>query len=139
MTIMGPPTHISILACKPGGAGSFLSFYKSLNRSQEMPLLGDERNTTLLTIVDAHNTSEPDRSCLHGQQVIREDLDVVSIHFRILSDSGVPVQAKVPTVFLLNLNSGLDNGGSLVVNLVWNTVSGSLWRWGGSAGFSLWT
>ncbi|XP_053132719.1 post-GPI attachment to proteins factor 6 [Hemicordylus capensis] len=113
----------SFAACKPGGAGSFLSFYRTLNRSQESLLRADRPNSTLLAAEEAHRASEQKRSCLHVQPVIREDLDVMSVQFRVLGDTSVSAQAESPTVLLLNLNSGLDNGGTLVLNLMLNKTS----------------
>lgn len=62
-------------------------------------------------------------SCLQSQPVVREDLDVVSVRYRLLNGPSVPVSSLSPTLLLLNLNTGMDSGGSLVVNLLLNKVS----------------
>lgn len=62
-------------------------------------------------------------SCLQSQPVVREDLDVVSVRYRLLNGPSVPVNSLSPTLLLLNLNTGMDSGGSLVVNLLLNKVS----------------
>ncbi|XP_078237486.1 post-GPI attachment to proteins factor 6 isoform X3 [Pogona vitticeps] len=111
----------SFTACRPGGSGSFLSFFRSLNRMQ-----GSTANATGLTKASAHDASGQEGSCLQGQPVIREDLDVVSVRFRILGESNVTVQAKRPTLLLLNLNAGTDSGGTLVLNLLLNETSADL-------------
>ncbi|XP_061455344.1 post-GPI attachment to proteins factor 6 isoform X2 [Rhineura floridana] len=116
----------SFTVCKPGGAGSFLSFYQSLNRSQETPLLGGKPNVTLLPVAGPHDAFGQGSLCLRGQPVVREDLDVASVHFRVLGESDVPVQAEPPALLLFNLNSGMDSGGTLVLTLVLNQSSSGL-------------
>lgn len=68
------------------------------------------------------NTSEQRGFCLQSQPVVREDLDVVSVRYRLLNGPSVAVYSISPTLLLLNLNSGMDSGGSLVVNLLLNKV-----------------
>lgn len=87
-----------------------------------MPMPGDHLNSTLLAMDSSHNASGPGNICLRGQPVVREELDVASVRFRILGDSTVPVQSDIPTLLLLNLNSGMDSGGNLVLNLMLNQV-----------------
>ncbi|XP_042294184.1 post-GPI attachment to proteins factor 6 [Sceloporus undulatus] len=113
----------SFTACRPGGPGSFLSFFQSLNRSQEASELGGDPSAMLPASAGAHDPSASGSSCLWGQSVIREDLDVVSVRFRVLGDANVPVQAEPPSLLLLNLNSGMDSGGTLVLNLALNKTS----------------
>ncbi|XP_028561801.2 post-GPI attachment to proteins factor 6 [Podarcis muralis] len=132
-SLSGPGTSVSFqlkasfTVCKPDRASSFLSFYHSLNRSQEAPLPGGSPNATLLTGAGAaHNPLGQSSRCLRNQPVIREDLDVVSLHFRVLGDVGVPVQAEPPALLLFNLNSGMDSGGTLVLNLALNQTDWSL-------------
>lgn len=60
--------------------------------------------------------------CLQYQPVVREDLDVVSVRYRLLNGPSVPVHSNSPTLLFLNLNTGMDSGGSLVVNLLLNKV-----------------
>lgn len=66
--------------------------------------------------------SSQQSSCLQSQPVVREDLDVVSVRYRLLNGPSVPVSSLSPTLLLLNLNTGVDSGGSLVVNLLLNKV-----------------
>lgn len=114
---------LSLVACKPSSSASFFSFSKSWNKSQEVRLLGGGNpNTTLLAIANAHSATGQGGSCLRSQLVIREDLDVVSVQFRVLGESSVLVQADAPTVLHFNLNSGMDSGGTLVLNLQLNKV-----------------
>ncbi|KAL7979315.1 hypothetical protein Chor_015339 [Crotalus horridus] len=113
---------VFFIACKPGDAASFLGFYQSLKQDQGMPMPGDHLNSTLLAMGSSHNASGPGNTCLRGQPVVREELDVASVRFRILGDSTVPVQSNIPTLLLLNLNSGMDSGGNLVLNLMLNQV-----------------
>ncbi|ETE71044.1 Transmembrane protein 8A, partial [Ophiophagus hannah] len=114
---------VFFIACKPGDAASFLGFYQSLKQNQGMAMPGSHLNSTLLTMGSSHNASGPGNTCLRGQPVVREELDIVSVRFRILGDSTVPVQSDIPTLLLLNLNSGMDSGGNLVLNLMLNQTS----------------
>ncbi|XP_034297232.1 post-GPI attachment to proteins factor 6 isoform X2 [Pantherophis guttatus] len=114
---------VFFIACKPGDAASFLGFYQRLKQNQGMSMLGGHLNSTLLAMGSSHNASGPGNACLHGQPVVREELDVVSVRFRILGDSTVPIQSGIPTLLLLNLNSGMDSGGNLVLNLMLNQTS----------------
>ncbi|XP_077172372.1 post-GPI attachment to proteins factor 6 isoform X2 [Paroedura picta] len=110
----------SFAACKPAGAGSFLVFYQSANRSQAVPPLGASVNTTWQGSTDA---SPLGSSCLRSQPVVREDLDVVSVIFRVLGDPSVPVRPQLPTLLLFNLNSGMDSGGTLILGLQLNKTA----------------
>ncbi|XP_063170703.1 post-GPI attachment to proteins factor 6 [Candoia aspera] len=111
------------IACKPAGAASFLGFYQSWKQDQGMPMLGGSLNSTLLATDSIHDASGPGSSCLRGQPVVREELDVASVRFRTLGDSTVLVRSELPTLLLFNLNSGMDSGGSLVLNLMLNETS----------------
>ncbi|XP_070617676.1 post-GPI attachment to proteins factor 6 isoform X2 [Erythrolamprus reginae] len=110
-------------ACKPGDAASFLGVYQSLKQSQGMPVPGGHLNGTLLALGSSRNTSGPGSACLRDQPVVREDLDVLSVRFRLPGDATVPVQSDPPTLLLLDLNSGMDSGGTLVLNLALNQTS----------------
>uniref|UniRef100_A0A8D0HNA4 Post-GPI attachment to proteins 6 n=1 Tax=Sphenodon punctatus TaxID=8508 RepID=A0A8D0HNA4_SPHPU len=121
----------SFSACKPGSTSSFLSFYNSLNGSQSMLALGhnpkpaspgEMGNATQPEGASAQNASTQGSSCLHNQPVIREDLDVVSVRFRVINEPSVPVQSEFPTLLLFNLNTGVDSGGTLMLNLLLNKV-----------------
>lgn len=47
---------------------------------------------------------------------------MVSVRYRLLNGPAVPVYFISPTLLLLNLKTGMDSGGSLVVNLLLNKV-----------------
>ncbi|XP_060116647.1 post-GPI attachment to proteins factor 6 [Heteronotia binoei] len=113
----------SFTACKPGTASTFLAFYQSLNRSQAVPPQGGSPNA--MWQVGA-NASAPGSSCLRSQPVVREDLDVVSVMFRVLGESGVPVRPQLPSLLLLSLNSGMDSGGTLILGLQLNKTASIL-------------
>ncbi|KAM6155384.1 post-GPI attachment to proteins factor 6 [Rhynchocyon petersi] len=63
---------------------------------------------------------DPSPSCLASFPVLREDLDVVSVRFRLLDRVSVRVQHRMPSVLRLYLNTGMDSGGSLTVSLQTN-------------------
>lgn len=60
--------------------------------------------------------------CLMSYQVMREDMDVVSVHFRPLDRVSVLVQSDMPSVMQLHLNTGMDSGGTLIISLWANKV-----------------
>ncbi|XP_070267778.1 post-GPI attachment to proteins factor 6-like [Myotis yumanensis] len=55
--------------------------------------------------------------CLLSYQAVREDVDVVSVHFRPPDGASVLVQSDVPAVMRLQLRTGMDSGGSLTIAL----------------------
>uniref|UniRef100_A0A8D0LBM9 Post-GPI attachment to proteins 6 n=1 Tax=Sphenodon punctatus TaxID=8508 RepID=A0A8D0LBM9_SPHPU len=79
---------------------------------------GEMGNATQPEGASAQNASTQGSSCLHNQPVIREDLDVVSVRFRVINEPSVPVQSEFPTLLLFNLNTGVDSGGTLMLNLL---------------------
>ncbi|KAM6113980.1 LOW QUALITY PROTEIN: post-GPI attachment to proteins factor 6 [Pterocles gutturalis] len=116
----------SFTACRPGSTSSFLNF-SSLNQSQTGPRPGSTAGSSALPTGEAPRNASDQRSvCLQSQPVVREDLDVVSVRYRLLNGPSVPVNSLSPTLLLLNLNSGMDSGGSLVVSLLLNKTSVNL-------------
>ncbi|KAM6352454.1 post-GPI attachment to proteins factor 6 isoform 5-T8 [Alca torda] len=114
----------SFRACRPGSTSSFLNF-SSLNQSQTGPRPGSTGaagSPTLSTGETSRNASDQRSFCLQNQPVVREDLDVVSVRYRLLNGPSVPVNSLSPTLLLLNLNTGMDSGGSLVISLLLNKV-----------------
>ncbi|KAM3662453.1 post-GPI attachment to proteins factor 6 isoform 2-T2 [Ammospiza maritima maritima] len=112
--------------CRPGSSSSFLNFI-SLNQSQAGARPGAAGSSAVAAAGAPQNTSgQRSSSCLQSQPVVREDLDVVSVRYRLLNGPSVPVSSLAPTLLLLNLNTGMDSGGSLVVSLLLNKTSVSL-------------
>lgn len=118
------PLLFCFTACRPGSTSSFFNF-SSLNQSQTGPRPGSAGaagSSTLSTGEASRNASDQRSFCLQNQPVVREDLDVVSVRYRLLNGPSVPVNSLSPTLLLLNLNTGMDSGGSLVVSLLLNKV-----------------
>ncbi|XP_058705350.1 post-GPI attachment to proteins factor 6 isoform X2 [Poecile atricapillus] len=115
----------SFTVCRPGSTSSFLNFI-SLNQSQAGARPGAAGSSAPAAGGAPHNVSGQRSSCLQSQPVVREDLDVVSVRYRLLNGPSVPVSSLSPSLLLLNLNTGMDSGGSLVVNLLLNKTSTSL-------------
>lgn len=61
--------------------------------------------------------------CLLNYPVMREDTDVVSVHFQPLNGASVLVHSNIPSVMQLRLDTGMDSGGSLIIILRANQVS----------------
>ncbi|PKK24530.1 transmembrane protein 8A [Columba livia] len=100
----------SFTACRPGSTSSFLNF-SSLNQSQAGPRPGSAgaAGSSALSAGEASRNVSHQRSfCLQNQPVVREDLDVVSVRYRLLNGPTVPVNSFSPTLVLLNLNTGMD-------------------------------
>ncbi|GAB1300748.1 Post-GPI attachment to proteins factor 6 [Apodemus speciosus] len=55
--------------------------------------------------------------CLLSYPVLREDTDVVSVHFQPLNGAFVLVHSSMPSVMQLRLDTGMDSGGSFIVVL----------------------
>ncbi|XP_021492879.1 post-GPI attachment to proteins factor 6 isoform X1 [Meriones unguiculatus] len=55
--------------------------------------------------------------CLLNYPVLREDTDVVSVHFQPLTGAFVLVHSKLPSVIQLRLDTGMDSGGSFIITL----------------------
>ncbi|XP_059718005.1 post-GPI attachment to proteins factor 6 isoform X1 [Haemorhous mexicanus] len=115
----------SFTVCRPGSTSSFLNFI-SLNQSQAGARPGAAGSSAPAAAQAPLNVSGQRSSCLQSQPVVREDLDVVSVRYRLLNGPSVPVSSLSPTLLLLNLNTGMDSGGSLVVSLLLNKTSVSL-------------
>ncbi|MEJ1287559.1 transmembrane protein 8 (five membrane-spanning domains) [Cricetulus griseus] len=58
--------------------------------------------------------------CLLNYPVMREDTDVLSVHFQPLNGAFVMVHSNVPSVMQLRLDTGMDSGGSLIIILKTN-------------------
>ncbi|XP_064246194.1 post-GPI attachment to proteins factor 6 isoform X1 [Passer domesticus] len=115
----------SFTVCRPGSTSSFLNFI-SLNQSQAGARPGAAGSSAPASGEAPGNTSGQRSSCLQSQPVVREDLDVVSVRYRLLNGPSVPVSSLAPSLLLLNLNTGMDSGGALVVSLLLNKTSVSL-------------
>lgn len=61
--------------------------------------------------------------CLLNYPVLREDTDVVSVHFQPLNGAFVLVHSSMPSVMQLHLDTGMDSGGSFIIVLRTNKVS----------------
>uniref|UniRef100_A0A494B963 Post-glycosylphosphatidylinositol attachment to proteins 6 n=1 Tax=Mus musculus TaxID=10090 RepID=A0A494B963_MOUSE len=55
--------------------------------------------------------------CLLNYPVLREDTDVVSVHFQPLNGAFVLVHSSMPSVMQLRLDTGMDSGGSFIIVL----------------------
>uniref|UniRef100_A0A8D0DJ93 Post-GPI attachment to proteins 6 n=1 Tax=Salvator merianae TaxID=96440 RepID=A0A8D0DJ93_SALMN len=116
----------SITACKPTDASSFPSVSKHLNQSQAASLSPGNASATWFARTGAYPTLSQGSRCFQFQPVVREDLDVVSVQFRVLGESTVLLQGETPALLYFNLNSGMDSGGTLVLSLALNKTSWTL-------------
>lgn len=105
--------------------GDFLTKL-SVNSSN---LLGG--NTSLLVrniSLAGNNSVSPDpfgSTCVRNQPIFKEELDVASVRFSIIGGPNITVSTQAPTVFLLDLNSFTNSGGTLNLDLRLNQVRSS--------------
>nr|XP_033771025.1 post-GPI attachment to proteins factor 6 [Geotrypetes seraphini] len=126
--------------CLPAAASSssFLNFYKSLNltlnqtgiwestvtldngtaENSTLPVPGSSQNASIV-----HHPASSVSPCLRHLSVIREDLDAVTVRFRSANGPSIVVPSQYPISMPLNLDSCLDSGGILTVNLQLNKTS----------------
>ncbi|XP_030780160.1 post-GPI attachment to proteins factor 6 isoform X3 [Rhinopithecus roxellana] len=85
---------------------------QSFNASTGLPSLSPDHQ-------DLGRSGRVDRSpfCLTNYPVMREDTDVVSVHFQLLDRVSVRVCQNTPSMMRLRLNTGMDSGGSLTISL----------------------
>ncbi|MGH0176003.1 UNVERIFIED_CONTAM: hypothetical protein FKN15_076345 [Acipenser sinensis] len=69
------------------------------------------------------NSAPSGDSCLRSQPVFKEDVDVVSVRFALINGPNISISSQAPTLISLNLNSGADSGGTLVLDLRLNQTS----------------
>ncbi|XP_023044860.1 post-GPI attachment to proteins factor 6 isoform X4 [Piliocolobus tephrosceles] len=85
---------------------------QSFNASTGLPSLSPDHQ-------DLGRSGRVDRGpfCLTNYPVMREDMDVVSVHFQLLDRVSVRVCPNTPSMMRLRLNTGMDSGGSLTISL----------------------
>ncbi|KAM3917248.1 post-GPI attachment to proteins factor 6 [Leptodactylus fuscus] len=107
----------NVSVCRPGSVGPklFLAFLNMFSPNNSTSAKDGQTPTSAPALLNEGPTS-----CLRKYPVIREDLDVVSVRFHPVTTPSVPVSAQLPSVVLLDLNSEMDSGGVLVVNLQLN-------------------
>ncbi|XP_053327120.1 post-GPI attachment to proteins factor 6 [Spea bombifrons] len=117
----------SVPVCTPGtiASRSIFTFLNALNITGNSTL---SRNGPLAagnvsSAWGARSANLSSGSCLRSYPVIREELDLVSVRFQSVNGPFVPVVAPSPTVMLLSLDSDMDSGGTLVVNLRLNKTT----------------
>uniref|UniRef100_A0A4W3ITF9 EGF-like domain-containing protein n=1 Tax=Callorhinchus milii TaxID=7868 RepID=A0A4W3ITF9_CALMI len=54
------------------------------------------------------------KSCFRNHPIIRDAMDIASVRFLLLLGPNVTVTSESPAVLILNLNTGRDNGGSII-------------------------
>ncbi|XP_045426263.1 post-GPI attachment to proteins factor 6 isoform X4 [Pipistrellus kuhlii] len=115
-TLVAFSTLASLTVCRPW----IMNFHHLLQNSPNQ-----SRNTSSGLLPPSPGYQDLGRSspagggpfCLLSYQVMREDVDVLSVHFRPLDRASVLVQSDTPSVMRLHLNTGMDSGGSLTVSL----------------------
>ncbi|XP_010618908.1 post-GPI attachment to proteins factor 6 isoform X1 [Fukomys damarensis] len=105
-----------LIACRPRSVTFQRLFQNSTNQSYDA-------TASHLSLSPAHQ----DRSrssgmgsgpfCLLSYPVMREDMDVLSVHFQPLDGVLVLVRSDKPSVMRLRLDTGMDSGGSLTITL----------------------
>ncbi|XP_021563292.1 transmembrane protein 8A, partial [Carlito syrichta] len=121
-SLVGPHTAVAfsavaaLTACRPQS----VTFQHLLQSSQNQSY-----NSTVGQLSLGHSHQDLGRSdrvgggpfCLASYPVMREDMDVVSVHFQLLDRALVTVHSDTPSVLQLRLTTGMDSGGSLTISL----------------------
>ncbi|XP_043567498.1 post-GPI attachment to proteins factor 6 isoform X2 [Chiloscyllium plagiosum] len=112
-----------LTVCEPVNAGSFLTLFNNYTLSSNGTVI---KNPDMLGVYVKPNNTELNSggiSCFRNQPVLREDVDVVSVRFFVLNGPDTPLTSEYPIILLLNLNTGRDNGGTIMLNLQLNKTS----------------
>ncbi|XP_038676340.1 post-GPI attachment to proteins factor 6 isoform X2 [Scyliorhinus canicula] len=112
-----------LTVCTPVDAGFLLAMFNNFTLSSNGTVLKD---LDMLGIYIKPNKTEPNdsgKSCFRNQPVLREAVDVVSVRFYVLNGPDVLVRSEYPIILLLNLNTGRDNGGTIMLDLQLNKTS----------------
>ncbi|KAM8961330.1 post-GPI attachment to proteins factor 6 [Pelodytes ibericus] len=115
----------SLTVCKPGMIG-FRTIFTHLNpatSTSNASLSNETSAANMSALWEAQALYQANTSCLRQYPVVREGLDVVSVRFRSVNGPFIPVVAELPSVMLLDLDSDVNSGGTLVVNLQLNKTT----------------
>ncbi|XP_039632354.1 post-GPI attachment to proteins factor 6-like isoform X1 [Polypterus senegalus] len=123
------------VGCKPHTAGLFGGFFTNFNGNNTNQSAVNV-NTSLpvdnLTLLNDTNKVKLDNktintilptTCLLSQSMFREDLDVVSARFAVITKPNFTISSITPALFSLNLNRIADSGGTLTLELRLNKTS----------------
>ncbi|XP_072568624.1 post-GPI attachment to proteins factor 6 [Paramormyrops kingsleyae] len=112
--------------CKPKSLGIMGDFLTKLSVNSSNLLGG---NTSLLVrniSLPGNNSVNPDpfgSTCVRNQPIFKEELDVASVRFSVIGGPNITVSTQAPTVFLLDLNSFTNSGGTLNLDLRLNQTT----------------
>ncbi|XP_067859289.1 post-GPI attachment to proteins factor 6 isoform X2 [Heptranchias perlo] len=112
-----------LTVCTPVDAGSLPTMFNNFTLLSNGSVLA---NVDMLGVNIKPNKTEAvndGKSCFRNQPVLREAMDVASVRFFVLNGPNVSVTSEYPIIFLLNLNTGRDNGGTIMLNLQLNKTS----------------
>lgn len=120
--------------CKPKSGGLFSDFLSKFSGVNGTGLFSNATFNATLPVDNATalvqhqadsllNSAPSGDSCLRSQPVFKEDVDVVSVRFALINGPNISISSQAPTLISLNLNSGADSGGTLVLDLRLNQTS----------------
>ncbi|XP_078274524.1 post-GPI attachment to proteins factor 6 [Rhinoraja longicauda] len=117
--------HIAaqLAVCTHVGSGFLPILFKNLTLfSKDVTMNNKEM---LAASMKMNNTEAPhgQAPCFRTQSVLREALDIASVRFYVLNGPEVAVTSEYPMILLLNLNTGRDSGGTIILNLRLNKTS----------------
>ncbi|MGH0172581.1 UNVERIFIED_CONTAM: hypothetical protein FKN15_070548 [Acipenser sinensis] len=103
--------------CKPKSGRLFGDFFSKFNGVNGTGLFSNATSNATLPVDSLLNSAPYGDSCLRSQPVFKEDVDVVSVRFALVNGPNISISSQAPTLITLNLNSGADSGGTLVLDL----------------------
>lgn len=109
--------YVFLTACRPWSVNFHQLIQNVPNQTYDISAIQPSQSAGRSSRVD----SGP--FCLLNYPVLREDTDVVSVHFQPLNGAFVLVRSSMPSVMQLRLDTGMDSGGSFIVVLRTNKVS----------------
>ncbi|XP_067912260.1 post-GPI attachment to proteins factor 6 isoform X2 [Heterodontus francisci] len=112
-----------LTVCVPVDGESFPVLFNNFTLSSNGTVM---KNLHMLGVDIQLNKTEPvnnGKSCFRNQPVLREAVDVVSVRFFVLNGPDISVISEYPIILPLNLNTGRDSGGTIILNLQLNKTS----------------
>ncbi|KAL7845963.1 hypothetical protein AOLI_G00241550 [Acnodon oligacanthus] len=108
------------VGCKPSSVPS--DFNASLPLELFSLRSSSSNTSSNASTAPAPRANISDGACVQNPSVFREEQDVLSIRFAV-SNGNLTVASEVPTMLALDLDSAVDSGGALVVQLDLNMSS----------------
>lgn len=112
-----------LAVCTPTESGYLPILFKNLTMFSKDVTMNNEEMFAASMMTNTTEATNVQRSCFRTRPVLREALDIASVRFYVLNGPEVAVTSDYPIILLLNLNTGRDSGGTIILNLQLNKTS----------------